>query len=204
MRYVILDPATQGAQLVGSTEGQVLTGRTVVQVADSFTWRYRKVDWATKTIMDDVAAFQADLIAKVKVIGERLSMLALTAGGAKKLKYSKKHAEVEAWYAMGPVTATIAGLVAALDPAIRKRKFRFAIRDAARRGDTIAAAIARFEAGETNSDDQLADFEAIEQAGVAAIKAAASTITAKQQAYDAIAWGVTPDVMTAAMAGTSF
>lgn len=54
MRYVILDPTTQVAQLLPATDGQALAGKTVLDAADDFAWLGSTVDWAAMAIVPDV------------------------------------------------------------------------------------------------------------------------------------------------------
>ena len=185
--------------------GQQPAGAVAVP-ADYDTVRYR-FDDAAKAYVLDLAGIEADLIAQVKLISERLSMRVLSPGGSKKMKYASKAAEVEAWYALGAVGAVVSVLLTALNllPAsVRQRRFRYALADAAKRGEAnIADAIARFEAGVNAAQGEAARLEAVEQDAVARIKAA-GTAAAKQAAYDATSWGVTQAAMSAAMKDAMF
>lgn len=64
MRYVILDPDQQQAQLLDSTDGHDLAGRTVLDVDDGFAWSVSAVDWSTLTIVPNTARALADLRAR--------------------------------------------------------------------------------------------------------------------------------------------
>lgn len=156
---------------------------------------------------EDAAKMEADLVGKIKVISERLSMRVLTSGGAKKLKYSDKGKELDAWYALGPVGAAVNILLTALallSPAEQARRFPYASAEKNKRGEAnISFAMARFEAGRTVSRTEAARLEAVETDAVARIKAA-STAAAKKSAYTATDWGVSAQVMQQAMLNVGF
>jgi hypothetical protein len=131
---------------------------------------------------------QAALIDQAKTEAERRRMLVMSPGGSKKTVYSLKQSEVDNWNDLGSSIATSLTAFLGLPVIKQKRKFRFALAEAAFRGEpNPAAAIARFAAGSDAANAEAARIEAIEQAGVAAIKAA-TTIAAKRAAYAAINW----------------
>ena len=147
-------------------------------------------DWTKNAIITDVTVVQTQLVTAAKAENERRVMLIYSPMRGKMKKYARKQQEVLDWYGLAPAGAvatvlnTAFGALSALN---RKKKFRFAQADAARRGDTVADAIARFETGITGSEDAVADLEAVEQAAVAAIKAA-TTVTAARATFAAINW----------------
>jgi len=141
---------------------------------------------------DTTASVEADLVARVKSEGEQRRMLVMSPGGSKKTVYSLKQSEVDAWNDLGSTVATMLTTFLGMAAVKQKRKFRFAMAEAALRGEANpAAAIARFAAGSDAANAEAARIEAIEQAGVAAIKAA-TTIAAKRTAYAAINWDWKP------------
>lgn len=131
---------------------------------------------------------EVDLIDAVKTEAERRRMLVMSPGGSKKTVYSLKQSEVDTWNDLGGTLATSLTAFLGLSPIKQKRKFRFAMAEAALRGEANpAAAIARFASGSDTANAEAARIEAIEQAGVSAIKAA-TTIVAKRAAYAAVNW----------------
>lgn len=161
-------------------------------VADTWVW-----DKAARTFVEDPARVEAELIGLVKDEGERRRMMVLSPGGGKKMVYNAKLAEVEAYKTIasgvvGGALNLVLGVIAGLPLADRKRKFRYALAEQARRGEpSIAPAIARFEAGADAAHTEAARIEAIVQAAIAAIKAA-STAASKRAAYAAINWAWQP------------
>lgn len=148
--------------------------------------------WNGKAWVDDPAKVEPHLIADVKAEGERRRMLVLSPGGSKKTVYSLKQSEVDSWNDLGSTLATQLTAALGLSVIKQKRKFRFAMAEAALRGEpNPSAAIARFAAGSDAANAEAARIEAIEQAGVAAIKAA-TTAAAKRAAYAAINWDWKP------------
>ncbi len=131
---------------------------------------------------------EATFVEQVKTEAERRRMLVMSPGGSKKTVYSLKQSEVDNWNNLGSTLATALTAFLALSVVKQKRKFRFALAEAAFYGEpNPAAAIARFAAGSDAANAEAARIEAIEQASVATIKAA-TTITAKRAAYAAINW----------------
>lgn len=156
---------------------------------DQATWAWNA---ATRTMVEDPARTERQLVAEAKAEGERRRMLVLSPGGSKKSVYALKQAEVEVWNDLGNTVAVALSAFLALPAAKQKRRFRFAMAEAAARGEANpAAAIARFAAGADASNTEAARIEAIEQKAVAAIKAATSA-TAKRAAATAINWNWQP------------
>ncbi|MBD8677920.1 hypothetical protein [Sphingomonas sp. CFBP 13720] len=137
---------------------------------------------------DAPSLIEAQLIAAIKDEAERRKMTMATPGGMKKTIYAAKQAEVEAFNAMGNSVAQILTALTTLTPIKRTRRFRYALAEAALRGEpTIDAAIARFAAGADASHAIVSRIEAAEQVGVDNVKAAA-TAAAKRAAAAAIVW----------------
>lgn len=133
----------------------------------------------------DSAKVEANLIVALKDAAEQACMAHLSPGGSKKARYAMKQAEVEAWHGMATTLVSSLTAFLALPSVARSRKFRFAMAEAAMRGEANpSAAIARFAAGADASNVIVARIEAAEQTGVSAIRAA-TTIAAKRAAYDA-------------------
>lgn len=148
--------------------------------------------WRGQTTINvtTLADAKAGLVTQVKDESERRKMLAMTPGGSKKSVYPVKAAEVENWYALGLIGASVQVLLAAfaqLNTTVRARKFRYAIQDAAKHGDTVDKAIARFAAGSDRSHDEVARVEGIEQAAVDRIRAA-TTLAAATAVFTGINW----------------
>jgi hypothetical protein len=138
---------------------------------------------------------EAELIAMVKAESERRTMLVYTPNRGKMREYSKKAQEVIDFRALsgeGALATLLNAAFAALPSAAKKRKFIYAQADAARRGDTVADAIGRFEAGMNQSEASVASLKAVESAACSAIRAAA-TVAAKRSAYNAINWAWSPN-----------
>ena len=64
MRHLILDPATQQAQLVDDTDGHDLTDRIIIVVDDDFSWSTSAIDWSTTMIVPNTEKALADLRAR--------------------------------------------------------------------------------------------------------------------------------------------
>ncbi len=138
----------------------------------------------------DPAKVETTLVAAVKAEAERRRMLVMSPGGAKKAVYALKQAEIEAWSALASDLVTSLAAFLALSLPTQKRRFRFAIADAAARGEPDpAAAIARFSTGAEAANLEVARIEAIEQMAVSSIKAA-STAAVKRAAFAAIDWSL--------------
>ncbi len=154
-------------------------------------WRLRAVGKyrgeRTLTIQTP-AEVETTLVDQAKLEGERRRMLVMSPGGSKKTVYSLKQSEVDSWNDLGSTAATALTAFLGLSLIKQKRKFRFAMAEATIRGEANpAAAIVRFAAGSDAANAEAARIEAIEQAGVTAIKTA-TTIAAKRAAYAAINW----------------
>lgn len=154
-------------------------------------WRLRAVGKyrgeRTLTIQT-LAEVEAVLIDQTKTEGERRRMLVMSPGGSKKTVYPLKQSEVDNWNDLGSTAATALTAFLSLSLIKQKRKFRFALAEAALRGEaTPAAAIARFAVGSDAANAEVARIEAIEQSAVSLIKSATTT-TAKRAAYAAINW----------------
>jgi hypothetical protein len=127
---------------------------------------------------------EAELIAMVKAESERRTMLVYTPNRGK--------IDFRALSGEGALATLLNAAFAALPSAAKKRKFIYAQADAARRGDTVADAIGRFEAGMNQSEASVASLKAVESAACSAIRAAA-TVAAKRSAYNAINWAWSPN-----------
>jgi hypothetical protein len=150
------------------------------------------MSWSSsaKAFAEDPAKVEALLVPQVKAEAERRRMLLYTPNRGKMKIYERQDREVDSWYALGAAGALATTLLAAfnlLPAAVRSRKFRAAITNAAAMGDTVDKAIARFEAGIAANDQLVLNLEAIEQRAVKNIKAAA-TAAAKRAAFAAIDW----------------
>lgn len=149
--------------------------------------------WSGSAWVDDAGKLEALLLTSVKAESERRAMLVYTPNRGKMREYSKKAQEVIDFRGLageGALATLLNTLFASLPNAAKRRKFIYAQADAARRGDTVADAIARFEAGMTTSETTVASLKAIEATACAAIRAAASA-AAKRAAYAAVDWSWT-------------
>lgn len=125
---------------------------------------------------------------------EQRKMAVLTVGGAMKLTYAAKVAEVEAWFALGPIGAAVSALTIALDAlpaAVRQRRFPYASAQAVRTGATVAQVIETYRAGAARATTETARIEAIAQEAIGRFKAA-KTLAAKQAVVMAIDWNWHP------------
>lgn len=127
---------------------------------------------------------QADLLAKVKAEAERRKMLAFTNGFGKSQEYLQKGKEATN---SATVLATVLNAITAANAATQ---YPMAHAERMLTGETLSAVLARYRAGKTTSDAELARLSAIEWKAVQAIKAA-STAAAKQAAFTAINWNQT-------------
>lgn len=131
-----------------------------------------------------------ELLAKqVKDQAEARRMILYTANRGKMRVYSRKQEEVSNYSGLGGTLSAVIAAFNLMPLDQRKMKFRYAMRDAAKFSDNIGAAIMRFQAGIDNSEDVVAEIEAIEQKTVANIKAA-STLAAKKSAAESVVWPV--------------
>ena len=149
-------------------------------------------------MVEDVAKVEASLIAKVKMTNASMVSSAYTTTFGKQKKYSRKQQEVLDFRGLTPVTTPLSSaLTSSLAPllpafssltvAAQQKKFRFAMAQAALRGVTVDVIIDEFERAIEATEARVAAWEAVEQEGVRAIKAAA-TAAAKRAAYKAITW----------------
>lgn len=96
-KFVILDEANQSAQLVDDTDGHDLTGRAVIEVADSFNWSENAVDWAAGALVQDFAAMVATLHAIIDADAskERCKYISNVVG--QDMTYRLKEDEARSW-----------------------------------------------------------------------------------------------------------
>lgn len=144
--------------------------------------------WSGTAWVDDIAKLRLIAIAQVKAKNEQLVKSLYSQNYGKQKKYSRKQAEAMDFRALAPTvltlsqtltvaTSTLLPQFSALTSAAQKKKFRFAMAQAARRTalgtpttpDTIVAEI---EAAIDVIEDQVAMWEAIELEAVKMIKAA--------------------------------
>lgn len=152
-------------------------------------WQLKAGGFAPRVMPDPLPAdLRIDLIAQVKSAAEGWRMRVMSPGGSKKTVYSNKQSEVEAFRALGSsLTGRLAALLG-LESAVRSRKFRYAIADAAIRGEPdISKAIERFTVGADTSNTEAARVEAIEQFTVDKLTAA-TTVAQMRAIYAAVKW----------------
>lgn len=131
---------------------------------------------------------RADLIAKVKQTAEDWRMRYMSPGGAKKAVYSMKQAEVEAYNALASTAAGRVSALLGLAPVARGRRFRFALAEAAARGEAdIVKTIERYAAGADTSNAGTARIEAVEQVTVEKLQAAKNLVEMRA-IYAAVKW----------------
>ncbi|MEN2748175.1 hypothetical protein [Sphingomonas sp. T9W2] len=134
------------------------------------------------------AVLRADLIAKVKQDAEDQRMRYMSPGGAKKAVYSMKQAEVEAYNALATTAAGRVAALLGLAPVARGRRFRFALAEAAARGETdIVKTIERYATGADASNTGTARIEAVEQVTVEKLQAA-KNLAEMRAIYAAVKW----------------
>ncbi|MGN7160861.1 hypothetical protein [Sphingomonas sp. SAFR-052] len=152
-------------------------------------WQWKSGGFSKLPIPEPLPAdLRADLVASVKSAAEGWRMRVMSPGGSKKTVYSNKQSEVEAFRALGSsLTGRLAALLG-LESAVRARKFRYAIADAAIRGEPdISKAIERFTVGADASNAEAARIEAIEQFTVDKLNAA-KTVAEMRAIYAAVKW----------------
>ena len=160
---------------------------------ESFVWSA-----ASRTMAESLSKVKALLVAQVKAKNAELVQSTYTTVFGKQKKYSRKQAEVVDFRALAPSLVTLntaliqplSGLLpqfTGLTTAAQKKKFRFAMAEAALRGVTIDVVIGEYEAAIEMTEAKVASWEAVEQAACSAIKAAAS-VTAARAAFAAINW----------------
>lgn len=131
---------------------------------------------------------RADLIAKVKQAAEDWRMRYMSPGGAKKAVYSMKQAEVEAYNALATTAVGRVQALLGLTPVARGRRFRFALAEAAARGEAdIVKTIERYAIGADASNTNTARIEAVEQVTVEKLLAA-KTLAEMRAIYAAVKW----------------
>lgn len=123
-------------------------------------------------IIEDPSLIEAGEMARIQAEAATLRAQYLTAD--KGFIYAQKLREVQSWRDMAAAT------LAALSSSQRQQRFPFAHADAAEHGDTIAAAIDRFEAGISASIARIAKLEARTQKALADLRAA-KTVKAKRE-----------------------
>jgi hypothetical protein len=161
--------------------------------------------WSGRTPVEDPARVEAMLIPQVKAANEALVKARYSQNYGKQKKYSRKQQEVIDFRSLNgalglPVanalTASLALFVPGLNgmtAAQQKKKFRFAMMQAAKRGVTVDVIIGEIEATLDAVEDQVAAWEAVELEAIRAIKAA-TTADAKRNAFAVINWNWTPAI----------
>lgn len=139
----------------------------------------------------------------LKDANEALVRTAYSQNYGKQKKYSRKQQEVLDFRTLNgslglPVLNALTAALNlfmpgfnALTASQQKKKFRFSMAQAARRGVTIDVIIGEIEAKLDAVEDQVASWEAIELEAIRAIKAA-TTAAAKRAVSAAINWSWTP------------
>lgn len=178
-------------------DAATMTATRIAQPPDPAVQLFDGAKW-----VEDPARVEAVLIDQVKAANAAMVASTYTTAFGKQKKYSRKQQEVMDFRGLAPVTtsltssltATLSGLLPAfnaLGAAAQKKKFRFAMAQAALRGVSIDVIINEFEAAIETIESKVAAWEAIELEGIRAIKAAPSAAT-KRAAYAAINWAWTP------------
>lgn len=142
-------------------------------------------DPVTITAMTLVDA-EADLIAQVKAEAERRKMLVASPGGYKKMEYAGKESEVRTYRSLGGTVTAILSVLGGWTAERKAQVFPWATASAAAFGDTLPAAIARFESGIARAAAG-PTIGAAEEKACAAIRAA-TTLAAKQAAFSQVRW----------------
>jgi hypothetical protein len=153
----------------------------------------------TRMMVEIPSKVQASLIAKVKAKNEDLVRSIYSTNFGKQKKYSRKQQEILDFRALSgalgvvvpnaltaPLSSFLPGL-ANLSANQQKKKFRYVMAEAKLRGVSVDIVVGEIEERIDVDEDRIAAWEAVEQAGIRAIKAA-TTATAKRAAYDAINW----------------
>ena len=156
---------------------------TVPKPGNQTTQRFNPV---TKAWEDSAALVEAQLIASIKEEAERRKMTMATPGGMKKAEYAEKRAEVLASKSLGSNVGAILAAINLLPLATRQTRFAHALADSAVFGDTITAALARFEAGMTRAD--VITKISAREAKVCADIRAATTVASKRAAAAEVVW----------------
>lgn len=146
------------------------------------TWRWSA---AARAMIEDAARVEVQLIAEVKAIAETSKMAAITRGFGKSEEYKRKAGEAAA-------SATVlAATLNALSKADAIARFPAAWHEAQLSGEQLAVVLARYRARSAAALGVIDRMSAIEQVGVARIKAATTAAT-KRAAAAAISWTWSP------------
>lgn len=148
--------------------------------------------------VEDLDRVKATLIAQVKVANETLVRSTYSTNYGKQKKYSRKQQEVMDFRGLAPTVTSlsttltqslsvVAPVFDLLTATAQKKKFRFAMAEAAKRGVTVATVIGEFEAAIENVESMVASWEATEQDAVRRIKAA-TTAAAARAIFAGIDW----------------
>lgn len=158
--------------------------------------------WSGTAWVEDAAKVEAMLVGQVKAADEALVKGLYSQNYGKQKKYSRKQQEVLDFRTLNgalglPVvnalTATLSLFLPgfnALTASQQKKKFRFSMAQATKRGVSIDVIIGEMEGRLDTVEDQVASWEAIELEAIRAIKAA-PTAAAKRAAFAAINWSWT-------------
>jgi hypothetical protein len=177
---------------------------------DSATQKATRIDkrpdpgsqlWSGTAWVDDLAKLKVRLVTQVKLENETFVRALYTTNFGKQKKYSRKQQEVMDYRALAPVTLSLAQALntslgsllpqfVSLGAAAQKKKFRFAMAEAALRGVTVDVVIGEYEAAIETIESKVAAYEAVELVTVRAINAATTT-TAANAAYAARNWSWT-------------
>lgn len=153
--------------------------------------------------IDSLPAIKKIYVGRVKIDNSNLVSGLYTTAFGKQKKYSRKQQEVLDWRSLtssilviaNPLTANLSAFLPIFNSMTvtqQKKKFRFAMSQAAKRSQrlgrtvTVDEIINEFEAGILN-EDQIADWEAIEQETCVAINAATTAAQIKT-IYATIDW----------------
>lgn len=197
-RFAIVSKDGVVGSIVTASNPQVLTDNvppdcTAVECPDLSVlpgqWSWSGVGFAPRVMPEPTPAeLRAELITKVKQEAEDWRMRYMSPGGAKKAVYSMKQAEVEAYNALASTAAGRVSALLGLAPVARGRRFRFALAEAAARGEAdIVKTIERYAAGADTSNTGTARIEAVEQVTVEKLQAAKS-LAEMRAIYAAVKW----------------
>lgn len=146
------------------------------------TWRWSAV---ARAMVEDAARVEAQLVADVKTRAETEKMASITRGFGKSEEYKRKAGEAAA-------SATVlAATLNALSKADALARFPAAWHEAQLSGEQLAVVLARYRARSAAALGVIDRMSAIEQVGVARIKAATTAAT-KRAAAAAISWTWSP------------
>jgi len=108
MLKIILDPVTGDNTTMrpdAAPEDYDLTGKTVVEVDDDFTWAGKRVDWSSLTIIDDLTRLKTGAAELVNDQAEAFRLRFLTPGAGQAATYLRKETEARAWVSGGDPAA---------------------------------------------------------------------------------------------------